>query len=59
MLDVCREYAEAYDILFKATKIKCMFLIEIGFSILNSDIKSNIIYIFCMDAVYGNLVHIM
>ena len=26
MLDVCREYAEAYDILFNATKTKCMFL---------------------------------
>ena len=25
MLDVCREYAEAYDILFNATKTKCMF----------------------------------
>ena len=29
MLDVCREYAEAYDILFNATKTKCMFLIEL------------------------------
>ena len=28
MLDVYREYAEAYDILFSATKTKCMFLIE-------------------------------
>ena len=28
MLDVCREYSEAYDILFNATKTKCMFLIE-------------------------------
>ena len=25
MLDICREYAEAYDILFNATKTKCMF----------------------------------
>ena len=25
MLDVCREYAEAYDILFNATKTKCIF----------------------------------
>ena len=25
MLDVCREYAEAYDILFNAIKTKCMF----------------------------------
>ena len=25
MLDVCMEYAEAYDILFNATKTKCMF----------------------------------
>ena len=25
MLDVCREYAEAYDILFTATKTKCTF----------------------------------
>ena len=29
MLDICREYAEAYDILFNATKTKCMFLIEL------------------------------
>ena len=29
MLDVCREYAEAYDILFNATKTKCIFLIEL------------------------------
>ena len=29
MLDVCRKYAEAYDILFYATKTKCMFLIEL------------------------------
>ena len=29
MLDVCREYAEAYDILFNATKTKCMFSIEL------------------------------
>ena len=28
MLDVCREYAEAYDILFNATTTKCMFFIE-------------------------------
>ena len=28
MLDVCRENAEAYAILFIATKTKCMFLIE-------------------------------
>ena len=27
MLDVCREYAEAYDILFNATKTKCMLQI--------------------------------
>ena len=24
VLDVCREYAEAYDILFNATKTQCM-----------------------------------
>ena len=29
MLDVCREYAEEYTILFNATKTKCMFLIEL------------------------------
>ena len=29
MLNVCMEYAEAYDILFNATKTKCMFLIEL------------------------------
>ena len=28
MLDVCREYVEAYDILLNATKTKCMFLTE-------------------------------
>ena len=113
MLDVCREYAEAYDILFNATKTKCMFFdrihstlfdkdiqfmgspigfvdkckflgfsisldilnrdiqlsintfnrkcneVSLDFSILNSDIKSKLISIFCMDAVYGTLVQIM
>ena len=29
MLDVCREYAEAYDILLNATKTKFMFLIDL------------------------------
>ena len=29
MLDVCREYAEAYDILLNATKTKCMFFMEL------------------------------
>ena len=27
MLDLCREYAETYDILLNATKTKCMFFI--------------------------------
>ena len=81
MLDVCRVYAEAYDILFNATKTKCMFfnttytnlfdedvqfmgspiflLINeffLGFSIsrdiLNRDINSKLISIFCID-LYG------
>ena len=108
MLDVCREYAEAYDILFNATKTKCMFFIELivlclmkmfnlweallcfvekckfvgfstscdilnrnikssintfnrkcndvrlDFSILNSDIKSKLISIFCMDLNFSS-----
>ena len=105
MLDVCRDYAEAYDILFNATKTKWLFYITystlfdkdvqfmgspicfvdkctfLGFSIsrdilnrdiqssiktfnrkcnkvrldlsiLNSDFKSKLISIFCMD-LYG------
>ena len=113
MLDVCREYAEAYDILFNVTKTKCMFFdrtystlfdkyvhflgspigfvdkcifldlsisrdilnrdiqssintfngkcndVRLDFSILISDIKSKLISIFCIDAVYGTLVQIM
>ena len=33
--------------------------VRLYFSILNSDIKSKVITIFCMDTVYGTLVHIM
>ena len=33
--------------------------VSLDFSILNSDIKSKLISIFCMDAVYGTLVQIM
>ena len=33
--------------------------VRLDFSILNSDIKSNLISMFCMDAVYGTLVQIM
>ena len=29
MLDVCREYAESYDILCNATMTICMFFIEL------------------------------
>ena len=33
--------------------------VSLDFSILNSDIKSKLISIFCMDAVYGTLVQII
>ena len=33
--------------------------VRLDFYILNSDIKSKLISIFCMDAVYGTLVQIM
>ena len=109
MLDVCREYAEAYAILFNATKTKCMFFdrthstlfdkdiqlmgspigfvdkckflgfsisrdilnrdiqssintfnrkcneVSLDFSILNSEIKSKPISIFCMDGQFMEL----
>ena len=39
MLDVCREYAEAYDILFNATKTKCMFFYRTHGTLFDKDIQ--------------------
>ena len=39
MFDVCREYAEAYDILFNATKTKCMFFDRTHSTLLDKDIQ--------------------
>ena len=39
MLDVCRDYAEAYDILFNATKTKCMFFDRTHSTLFDKDIQ--------------------
>ena len=39
MLDVCRGYAEAYDILFNATKTKCMFFDRTHSTLFDKDIQ--------------------
>ena len=39
MLDVCREYAEAYDKLFNATKTKCMFFDRTHSTLFDKDIQ--------------------
>ena len=39
MLDVCKEYAEAYDILFNATKTKCMFFDRTHSTLFDKDIQ--------------------
>ena len=43
MLDACREYVEAYDILFNATKTKCMFVFYRTYSTLfDKDVQFSI-----------------
>ena len=39
MLDVCREYAEVYDILFNATKTKCMIFDRTHSTLFDEDIQ--------------------
>ena len=39
MLDVCREYPEAYGILFNATKTKCMFFYRTYSTLFDKDVQ--------------------
>ena len=39
MLDVCSEYAEAYDILFNANKTKCMFFYRTYSTLFDKDVQ--------------------